>query len=36
MHSVLQPLDFLLIILAGWLRHRQQQIIEFQNNQMTS
>jgi len=29
-------LDFLLIILAGWLRHRQQQIIEFQNNQMTS
>jgi hypothetical protein len=29
-------LDFLLVILAGWLQHRQQQIIEFQNDQITS
>jgi putative transposase len=36
MHTVLQPLDFLLVILVGWLQHRQQQIIEFQNDQIAS
>ncbi len=36
MHTVLQPLDFLLVILAGWLQYRQQQIIEFQNDQIMS
>jgi putative transposase len=36
MHTVLQPLDFLLVILTGWLQYRQQQIIEFQNDQIAS
>ena len=36
MQTNLQPWDFLLVILAGWLQHRQQQIIEFQNDQITS
>jgi len=36
MYNVLQPLDFLLVILAGWLQHRQQQIIDFQNDQIES
>lgn len=36
MQTILQPLDFLLVILAGWLQHRQQQIIEFQNDQIES
>jgi putative transposase len=29
-------LDFLLVILTGWLQYRQQQIIEFQNDQIAS
>ena len=34
MNFVLQPWQLLVFILAGWLQRRQQQIIEFQNEQI--
>ena len=36
MQTVVKPLNFLLVILPGWLQHRQQQIIEFQSDQIES
>ena len=34
MNVVLQPWQLLFSILSGWVNHRQQQIIEFQNSQI--
>ena len=34
MNDILQPWHLLCAILAGWVHHRQQQIIEFQNDQI--
>ena len=34
MNCVLQPWHILLAVLSGWVNHRQQQIIEFQNAQL--
>jgi len=34
MNTVLQPWQFLLVFLAGWVNRRQQEIIEFQNAQI--
>ncbi|WP_145048221.1 hypothetical protein [Lignipirellula cremea] len=36
MSFVLQPWQLLFAILSGWIHHRQQQIIEFQNDQIRS
>ncbi len=36
MNFVLQPWQLLFAILSGWIHHRQQQIIEFQNDQIQS
>ncbi len=36
MSFVLQPWQLLFAILSGWIHHRQQQIIEFQNDQIQS
>ena len=36
MSFILQPWQLLLAILSGWIHHRQQQIIEFQNDQIAS
>jgi len=29
MKSLLQPWQFLLLILAGWINHREQEVIEY-------
>ena len=34
MNEILQPWQLLLAILSGWIHHRQQKIIEFQNSQI--
>jgi len=34
MKFILQPWQLLCLILAGWINHRQQQVIEFQNAQI--
>ena len=34
MNFILQPWQLLLAILSGWIHHRQQQMIEFQNEQI--
>ena len=34
MNFILQPWQLLLAILSGWIHHRQQQMIEFQNDQI--
>ncbi|MGZ0172269.1 MAG: hypothetical protein ACKVHE_22235 [Planctomycetales bacterium] len=34
MQFMLQPCHILLVALIGWANDRQQQIIEFQNNQI--
>ena len=36
MNVVLQPWQLLFAILSGWIHSRQQQIIEFQNDQLIS
>ncbi|QDU92380.1 hypothetical protein Pla8534_01260 [Lignipirellula cremea] len=36
MSFALQPWQLLFAILSGWIHHRQQQIIEFQNDQIQS
>jgi putative transposase len=36
MSIILQPWQLLLAILSGWIHHRQQQIIEFQNAEILS
>ena len=36
MNVVLQPWQLLFAILYGWMHSRQQQIIEFQNDQLIS
>ena len=36
MRFILQPWQLLLVILAGWIHHRQQKMIEFQNDQIES
>ena len=36
MNVVLQPWQLLIAILSGWIHSRQQQIIEFQNDQLIS
>ncbi len=36
MSFVLQPWQLLFAILSGWIHHGQQQIIEFQNDQIQS
>jgi len=36
MNVVLQPWQLLFAILSGWIHRRQQQIIEFQNDQLIS
>ena len=36
MNFVLHPWQLLLAILAGWLNQRQQEIIEFQNIEITA
>ena len=36
MNVVLQPWQLLFAILSGWIHHRQQQIIEFQSDQLIS
>ena len=36
MNEILQPWQLLLAILSGWIHHRQQKMIEFQNDQIES
>ena len=36
MSFILQPWQLLLAILSGWIHHRQQKMIEFQNDQIES
>ncbi|QDU92263.1 hypothetical protein [Lignipirellula cremea] len=36
MNFVLQPWQLLFAILSGWIHHRQQPTIEFQNDQIQS
>ncbi len=36
MNEILQPWQLLLAILSGWIHHRQQKMIEFQNDQIIS
>ncbi len=34
MNEIMRPWQLLLAILAGWFHHRQQKMIEFQNDQI--
>jgi hypothetical protein len=34
MNFILKPWQLFLLILSGWINHRQQEIIEFQNAQI--
>ena len=36
MNEILHPWQLLLAILSGWIHHRKQKMIEFQNDQIAS
>ena len=36
MNDIMRPWHVLLAVLAGWIHHRQQKMIEFQNDQIES